>query len=297
MVEVQGLSGHGRGLRFGVIGSPIQHSLSPLLHRTAYRELGIGYAGYETFEVPAGTLAAFWEHGPGARLDGASITMPGKPEALALATEADAVSQRLGIANTLLRLPGGGSRAENHDVHGITRALREQGAGAAGPIGEGAVLGSGATALSATAALLELGVRTVVLSARRPDRLAPLQDLVADAGARAVLVPWEQSHRILGSPVVVSALALEGALSLAGEWATHSDLPTPGIFLDVLYEPWPAPLAGLLGERGASVVSGLEMLLHQADMQLRSMLGIDAAPLDAMRDAARHELARRTHQA
>lgn len=279
------------GMRlFGVIGSPIQHSLSPLLHRTAYRELGIEDAVYERYEVPAGELAGFLTEGQGRELCGASITMPGKPEAFALAVSHDETSARLGIANTLLRLPDGGFRAENHDVHGISAALRAHGTTR---VTVGGVLGSGATALSAAAALLDLGARCLLLSARSPEKLAGVHTLAQAAGAEARVIAWQHAREVLEADVVVSALALPGAESLTSAWSRDDTIGVPPVMLDVLYEPWPAPLAALLGQRGCRVVSGLEMLLHQADMQIRSMVGVPHAPLDAMREAVVEELSRR----
>lgn len=269
--------------RFGVIGSPIQHSLSPLLHRTAYLELGIADASYERYEVGEGELAQFLTEGPGRELAGASITMPGKPEAFALATSVDATSARLGISNTLLRLPDGGFRAENHDVHGLCEALR---AGGTDRVSVGGVLGSGATALSAAAALLDLGAEHLLLSARSPEKLGLLEALAQRTGAHVEVVPWAHSYEVLRSEAVISALALPGAEALASSWSPRHDIPSPSVVLDVLYDPWPAPLAALMGERGCQVVSGLEMLLHQADMQIRSMVGVPHAPVEAMREAA-----------
>ncbi|MGP5694513.1 shikimate dehydrogenase [Brachybacterium alimentarium] len=283
----------GAGRRFAVLGSPVEHSLSPVLHRTAYRELGLaGPDGpaYERHDVPAGCLAEFLTEGGGRSLTGASVTMPGKPEAFALATEVDDTSRMLGISNTLVRRPDGSWRAENHDVHGIVAALRDHGATAAIT---GGVLGSGATALSAVAALLDLGVTDIRLSARGPHKLEPLQALAARSGATVLQVPWEASHELLEAQIVISALAVAGARAVAGTWGGRSELAVPEQFLDVLYDPWPAPLMEVVMERGGEVVDGLEMLTHQADMQIRSMLGVPAAPVAEMLAAARGELATR----
>ena len=286
--QQQGLTPGAR--RFGVIGSPIRHSLSPLLHRTAYAVLGREDVVYERFEVPAGGLAAFLTAGEGRGLDGASITMPGKPEAFALAELRDGTSARLGIANTLLRLPGGGFRAENHDVHGIMATLRDHGVREPAV---GAVIGSGATALSAVAAMLDLGARQLLLTARTRSKLAPLSDLARAAGARVTVVPWGDAAQVLAADVVISALALEGATGLADAWHRTGVSDVPAVFMDVLYDPWPAPLTCLLGAAGSEIADGLEMLAHQADMQLRSMLGIREAPRAEMLAAARAQLAGR----
>lgn len=280
----------GIGPHFGVIGSPVQHSLSPVLHRTAYEVLGLDGPTYDRFEVPAGRLASFLVDGPGRELSGASVTMPGKPEAFALATETDATSRALGISNTLIRREDGTWRAENHDVHGIVAALRDHDARAPRT---GAVLGSGATALSAVAALLELGVHEILLSARTPHKLAPLEALAGAEQVPVRQVPWASSHLLLGAEVVISALAVEGAHAVATEWTVRSSLTAPTLFLDVLYDPWPAPLAAVVAAVGGEVVDGLEMLAHQADQQVRSMLGVPAAPVPAMLAAARKELAGR----
>ena len=282
--------------RFAVVGSPITHSLSPLLHRTAYAALGVQDASYERFEVAEGELGAFLTSGPGQELDGLSVTMPGKPEAFALAREADATATRLQIANTLIRRPDGAWRAENHDVHGIVRSLQDHGIEAPriegpAPAGRtGAVLGSGATALSAVTALLELGCTRILLTARSPHKLAPLQELAHSAGAATHTLPWADSHRVLEAEMVVSALSLEGARTVATTWSARSELARPTVLLDALYAPWPAPIAEVVQRHGTEVASGLEMLVHQADMQIRSMLGVPVAPTRQMLQAALEHL-------
>lgn len=275
--------------RFAVVGSPVEHSLSPVLHRTAYELLGIEDAVYARHEVGSGELAEFLEHGPGRGLRGLSVTMPGKPEAFALSVRTDETSRRLGISNTLLRVDGGW-RAENHDVHGIVAAIRDHGAHAPGT---GAVLGSGATALSALAALIELGAHTVLLSARTPQKLAPLEEFARSHAVGVVQIPWQRHHEVLTADAVVSALAVEGAHAVAEQWSELASLPVPGVLLDVLYDPWPAPIAAVVQHAGGEVADGLEMLAHQADMQVRSMLGIPAAPVEQMLAAARAQLERR----
>ena len=259
--------------RFAVVGSPIAHSLSPLLHATAYRELGIEDAAYERHEVGAGELADFLA-GPGQELSGLSVTMPGKPEAFALAAERDSTSEILGVANTLLRRPG-------------VAALHDHGAGTPR---RAAVLGSGATAASAVLALCRMGAEEILLSARSPEKLTPLATLASDQGARPVLVPWADAADLMSAEVAVSALAAPGARALAEDWSARSALPVVPLLLDVLYDPWPAPLAALLAARGSEVASGLEMLVHQADMQVRSMLAVASAPVAPMLAAAQQAL-------
>jgi shikimate dehydrogenase len=267
--------------RFAVIGSPIAHSLSPLLHRTAYAALGVRY---DRFEVGAGGLAAFLASAEGSVLQGLSVTMPGKPEAFALATERDETATALEVANTLIRRADGCWRAENHDVYGITAAFADHGVDAARAVG---VLGSGATATSALAASARLGAERVLLSARSPEKLRQVLELSARLGVSTVVVPWKDNARVLEADACVSALALDGARAVARTWQQRGVEASGTVLLDALYDPWPTPIAQVAQAAGAEVISGLEMLVHQADIQLRSMLGVQRAPVELMLDAAR----------
>ncbi|WP_152352921.1 shikimate dehydrogenase [Brachybacterium subflavum] len=283
------MSGSGHGPRlFAVVGSPIAHSLSPVLHTAAYRALGIADAQYGRFDVPSGQLRDFLTTGEGAHLQGLSVTMPGKVEAHDLASSRDTTARMLGIANTLVRTPSGDWRAENHDVHGIVAALGDHSLSTCRTVG---VLGSGATAVSALAAASRLGASEVLLTARSPEKLVPLRTLARDLGMGSREVPFPRSRELLGADAVISALAIDGARRVAEDWQRQGIGAVPPVFLDALYDPWPAPLAAVVAGHGGEVASGLEMLVHQADMQLRSMLGISRAPLEPMREAARSALA------
>jgi shikimate dehydrogenase len=293
--ERQGLS-----RRFAVVGSPITHSLSPLLHETAYAALGVTDASYTRYEVGAGELEQFLSDGPGAMLDGLSVTMPGKPEAFAVSVQADATSRLLGVSNTLIRRPEGGFRAENHDVHGIVAALRDHGVQRPGSVG---ILGSGATAQCAVEAASRLGARSLLLSARSPEKVSALSAFAERRGLQVETIDFSRCEEVLAADVAISALAAAGARAVARDWAERggpaaiAPSRTAPVVLDALYDPWPAPIAAACAEIGAEVASGLEMLVHQADMQLRSMLGIDAAPTRLMLEAARRSLDRQDAQA
>ncbi len=274
---------------FIVVGTPIAHSMSPVMHRAAYEALGIDDAVYGRAEVREGELEAFLA-GPGSDLQGLSVTMPLKREAFELAVEADDVSHGLGISNTLIRRPDGSWRAENHDVDGIARSLHDHGVDR---IDRAAIIGSGATALSAVAALTGMGAREIVLTARSTERLEPVVAAAEVRGARCTVIDWIDRLTALAEDVVVSALAIEGADDLAAEVRSTPAAPVPRVMLDVLYDPWPAPLAAAVQERGTEVASGLRMLAHQAARQVESMLGVSSAPAELMLAAARAHLAAR----
>lgn len=261
----------------GVVGSPIAHSLSPVLHRAAYAALGLTGWSYHRAEVRSGELAAYL----GSRPDdwvGVSVTMPGKEDALALARSASARAALVGAANTLVRT-GPGWHAENTDVHGVTQALRE--AGYHGPPDVAVVVGSGATARAVLVALHEMGARQVRFVVREDVR-PQTRALAGRLGLRVGLCRHHDPVAAWGSPdVVVSTVprgrtpAVDGPGGLA-----HA------VVLDVVYAGWPSPWAADLGSVGVRVHRGGSMLLHQAAGQVHLMTG-RPPPLDAMRQALR----------
>jgi shikimate dehydrogenase len=256
-----------------VLGSPVAHSLSPALHRAAYRHLGLDWH-YEAIRVEETELAGFLA-GLGPQWRGLSVTMPLKARAARLADRAEPLVRAVGAANTLVRGDDGAWEASNTDVPGVVAALSEAGVDRA----EAAtVLGAGATAASAVAALVGV-VDELTVCARTPARAAPLAALASGLGMPLRVVGWDQVPEWLGAPVVVST-APAGA---ADPWVGAVP-PRPGTLLDVVYVPWPTPLAAAWAAGGGRVVGGLDLLVHQAALQVRLMTGSDV-PVAVLRDA------------
>lgn len=271
--------------RAAVVGSPIAHSLSPVLHRAAYRALGLDDWSYEIREVGPGRLAEVVA-GLSPQWAGLSVTMPAKQEALALADEVGEAASLAGAANTLTR-GAQGWRADNTDVVGLVRALREAAraadpapAGASGWTPEHAVLiGSGATARSALVALRDLGVRQVDLVVRdraRPQTLALAERL----GLSARQLRYDAGMAAWGEPDVVVSTVPAGAVPPVDEPGGL----TSAVVLDVVYAGWPSPWALALAAHHVTVESGGLMLLHQAGEQVRLMTGLEP-PVEEMRQA------------
>ena len=272
-------------MRAAVLGSPVAHSLSPVLHTAAYAAMGLSEWSYGMHECAEEGLAAFLS-GLGDEWAGLSLTMPLKRRALDLADTVSDLSRRVGGANTLVRR-GGSWHAHNTDVAGIAEALREAGVGAPR---SAIILGAGATAASALAALVSLGLSSPVTVLARDTRRT--EDLVAAA-------------RRIGHPLKVAALSgLEERLdvdlvvsSLPSGAADHyADLvaASRADLFDVVYAPWPTRVAAAVAARGGRVIGGFPMLLHQAVEQVRLMTGVDDVPVEAMREAGEAELARRS---
>jgi shikimate dehydrogenase len=209
----------------------------------------------------------------GADWVGLSVTMPGKFAALRFADERTDRAELVGSANTLLRTAHGW-RADNTDVDGVKGAL-----GAA--TGAAVVAGSGGTAPAAIVGLAELGVSDITVAARNPDKAAGLVELANRVGTVARFCDLNGDSvgdAVASAQVLVSTLPAD----VAAGYADH--LATAPVLLDAIYHPWPTPLAAAVSALGGRVVSGLQMLLHQAFAQVEQFTGLPA-PRAAMEAA------------
>ncbi|MGV0160007.1 shikimate dehydrogenase [Mycobacterium colombiense] len=255
-----------------VLGKPIAHSKSPQLHLAAYRALGLADWTYERIECDAEQLPGV-VGGMGPEWVGVSVTMPGKFAALRFADERTDRAQRVGSANTLVRTPAGW-RADNTDIDGVAGALAATGRTS----GWALVCGSGGTAPAAVAGLAQLGVAGITVVARNPDKAARLLGLGDELGVPTRFCDLDGhglADEVAGAEVLVSTIPADVAERYAGTFARI------GVLLDAVYDPWPTPLAAAVGAAGGRVVSGLQMLLHQAFAQVEQFTG-RPAPREAM---------------
>jgi shikimate dehydrogenase len=261
-------------MRAAVLGRPVGHSLSPLLHRAAYAALGLTDWTYDALDVGADDLPVLLA-GLGPEWRGFSVTMPCKQAAVAVADEVDRLPRLLGAANTLLRTDAGGWRAENTDVTGVGMALQ---LGGVERVDHAAVLGAGGTAAAAATALASLGARQIDVVVREPARAADLLRVLDALGVAADVQRLDRTGT-LTAPVVVSTVPAAGQPAVADlAWWRGQTV------LDVLYAGWPTPLAQRVEQAGATTISGLEVLFWQAIAQVELMTG-QPAPIEAMRAA------------
>jgi shikimate-5-dehydrogenase len=263
-----------------VLGKPVGHSLSPVLHYAAYRELGLSWT-YERIEVDAAGLPILVA-GLGPDWAGVSVTMPGKRAALEFASEATPRARAAGAANTLVHRSSGWL-ADCTDVDGVVGALCAAGGFDAPPGSTGLVLGAGGTAAATMVAFAQLGVARARLVVRDPARATETLAAAERAGVGVDVVTWSGADfgELAGeASVLVSTVPPD---AVAEHAATLTRVPC---VLDVIYHPWPTPLAEAVADRGGRIATGLDMLLHQAFGQVEHFTGL-AAPREAMRDALR----------
>jgi len=272
-------------MRCAVLGDPIGHSLSPVIHRAAYDALGLDWQ-YDAVQVPSGTLAAFLD-GLEDGWRGLSLTMPLKREVIPLLDSQDEWVRATGACNTVLIEPDGQRHGLNTDVTGALMVLGE-----VDPMRRAIVLGGGATAASVLLALAEHGTTEATLVVRDPARAeetlavaaAHPQPIAVDVRTFADVRSTSLDADVLVSTVPASVQAPDVLASVAG---------VPVVF-EVLYDPWPTPLATAASAAGHTLLTGLDLLVAQALNQVVAMTGRFDAPAGAMRRAAEDALAARS---
>lgn len=265
--------------RCAVLGSPIAHSLSPVLHRAAYAELGLDWQ-YTAHEVSGAELPDFL-----AGLDetwrGLSLTMPLKRAIVPLLDELSDRAAQAQAVNTVILEPGRRT-GHNTDIPGAVAAVRER---TDLPLLTAVIVGGGATASSTLLALADLGCTSVRVVVRDTSRVEETLEAAGRHPARPmveVLTFREAaaSAEALRPAIVVSTVPAEAQ----GEAVLRLARTAPVVF-DVLYDPWPTPLAALAATERKIFVSGLDLLAHQAALQVTLMTGAEDPPLEAMRAA------------
>ncbi|MGH3655427.1 MAG: shikimate dehydrogenase [Micromonosporaceae bacterium] len=263
--------------RAGVFGKPIGHSLSPVIHNAGYVAAGLAgwrYTAHECGEDELSDRLAMLD----STWAGLSLTMPLKQVALTLADEVSPLAATVGAANTLYRRAGRWI-AENTDAPGMVDVLRQSGVTGAGRV---TVLGAGGTARAAIAAAARLGTAEVVVYARRREAIERLSPVAGELGVRLVPADWSTAPERAGqADVLISTVPSGVADALVPDLSVRGDLTV----FDVLYQPWPTPLAAACLAAGCTVVGGLELLLAQAARQFELFTGVPV-PASAICEAA-----------
>lgn len=274
-----------------VIGSPIEHSLSPVIHRAAWAQIGIDGWEYRRLEQDADSLPRFIG-GLGGDCAGLSVTMPCKQAVMPLLDAIDPLASAVGAVNTVV--PSSGILAGfNTDVTGIASAIRRACSQADLVLPTSAVvLGARATASSALAALGELGIVTSTVAARRFGGPGSVVAASSRLGVSIDQVLWTDRDAVLravsGADLVISTLPA----GVADPLAEHMTVREGQILLDVVYSPRETALRSAFERNGGIVAEGTDMLIFQAAAQVQLMTG-RAPKTDVMRGALEAELARR----
>ena len=243
----------------GVLGSPIAHSLSPLIHRTAYQLLGIA-GKYDAYEVASGQLQNFLS-GEGRNLNCLSLTMPLKEEALTIAEHVSDISRQIASGNTLVK-KSDGWHLTSTDVEGVNFALLSSGINEVSKV---LVIGAGATSRAVVAACSGADISIIGRSVSRMSSLhaaAPKSDFS--------FIEWESEVNFDSFDLVVNTTPGNSA-----EIYANKVVNPRGTFFEVIYNPWPTKLLSSWRLAGGNSIDGLELLVHQAISQIQLFSGIE----------------------
>lgn len=262
-----------------VIGWPVEHSRSPLIHRYWLKHYGIDGA-YEKEAVRPEDLAEFLgllgAHG----YAGANVTLPHKEAALQLAAVADEAARAIGAANTLWLDQAGRLSAGNTDAYGFITNLEAEAANWNTDRRSVTVLGAGGAARAILHGLLTDGASRILLANRTRDRA---EALARAFGPSVTVVDWDDRHRALaGCGLLVNATSL----GMTGKDKLDIDLsalPADAVVADIVYSPLETELLAAARTRGNRIVDGLGMLLHQAVPGFKRWFGVRPEVTPALR--------------
>ena len=262
-----------------VIGWPVAHSRSPVIHRYWLKLHGLDGA-YEMEAVPPAEIDGFLRSLGQRGYEGANVTLPHKEAALAAADRPDQAATAIGAANTLWLDAKGLLHASNTDAYGFMTHLAAEAPDwnmGRRPV---VVLGAGGAARAILHGLIEAGASKILLANRTQDRAKALAE---GFGSRVSVVKWEDRNRALsgcGLLVNATSLGMTGKPALAIDLAA---LPADAIVADIVYSPLETPLLAAARGRGNRTVDGLGMLLHQAVPGFERWFGVRPAVTPELR--------------
>ena len=279
----------------GVLGDPVRHSLSPVMHNAALEAMGLDWA-YLALPAPAAELATVVRALEAMGCRGLNVTIPHKQAVAALCSELSPLAERLGAVNTLVPRQGGGWLGTNTDVEGFCAPLRE-----ASWSGKRAlVLGCGGSARAVVAGLVELGFAEIVLAGRRAEALQAFQADCQGWAPQLQTLSWENAvsealpHADLmvnTTPVgMASATDPSAAQACPLSNAELERLPSQAWVYDLIYTPRPTALLKHAAAKGCRSLDGLRMLVEQGAASLRLWSGHSDVPVEAMHEAALRQL-------
>lgn len=264
------MAGSERFRMAGVMGWPVLHSRSPLLHNHWLRQHGLAGV-YVPLEIKVENLAAALRALPALGFSGCNLTLPHKIEALGLVDSVDPVGRRIGAINCVVVREGGRLDGFNFDAWGFVESVAERHPAWRADAGPAVVLGAGGGARAIVDGLLQRGAKEIRVVNRT---LARAEELRARFGAVIQPVAWDDRARALDRAAMLVNTTTQGMPGQAPLDMALDALPKSALVCDIVYVPLQTPLLATARARGNPTVDGLGMLLHQARPAFQAWFGV-----------------------
>jgi shikimate dehydrogenase len=270
-----------RFLLAGVMGWPVMHSRSPMLHNALFARYGLA-GSYVPLAIQPNRLEPALRALAPLGFSGCNLTIPHKERALAIVDDVDDVARRVGAISCVVVRPDGSLAGTNNDGFGFTQNLLQQQPSWRADAGPAVVIGAGGGARAVVYSLAERGVREVRLVNRTSARA---EALVRDFGSAVTAVSWEDRHRALEGAAMLVNTTSQGMVGQPPLDLSLDTLPAGALVYDIVYVPVETPLLAAARRRGNPTVDGLGMLLQQARRAWQAWFGIDAEVTPELRAA------------
>lgn len=255
----------------GVMGWPVMHSRSPMLHNCLFRQYSLAGTYVPLAIRPEGLAAALRALHP-LGFAGCNLTIPHKQEAMAIVDEVDTVAKSIGAISCVVVRPDGSLAGSNNDCYGFIQNLKQEQPGWRADTGPIAVIGAGGGSRAVCYALAQEGAKEIRLVNRTPGRA---QGIAEGFGSPIKSYPWSQRHELLDGVAMVVNTTSQG---MVGNPALDLDLdrlPANALAADIIYIPLETPFLAAARMRGNKTVNGLGMLMHQVRPAWMAWFGID----------------------
>jgi shikimate dehydrogenase len=270
-----------------VMGWPIAHSRSPLLHNYWFRRHGLA-GTYVPIAVRPEGLAAALRALPALGFAGCNLTLPLKQHAMAIVDEVDTVARRIGAISCVTVRPDGSLAGTNNDCYGFIQNLKQAEPAWRADAGPVVVLGAGGGSRAVCYGLMQEGTREIRLVNRTPARAQAIED---EFGGPIKALPWESRHDALAGAALVVNTTSQGMSGQPALDIRLDRLPASALAVDIIYIPRETPFLAAARGRGNRTVSGLGMLLHQGQPAWKAWFGIDTEVTAELRELMERSLA------
>ena len=275
-----------RFLLAGVMGWPIAHSRSPLLHNYWIQRHGLA-GTYMPLAVRPDDLAAALRALKPLGFSGCNLTIPLKQLAMSIVDETDAVAKRIGAISCVIVRPDGSLAGTNNDWYGFVHNLRQELPGWRADAGPVAVLGAGGGSRAVCYGLMQEGAKEIRLVNRTPGRA---KAIAAEFGGAIRALPWSERHDALEGAALAVNTASCGMVGQPPLDLNLDKLPKSALAADIIYIPLETPFLAAARARGNRTVNGLGMLLHQGRPAWKSWFGIDTEVTAELRELLERSL-------